>query len=43
MEALKAQVNQSRCECGGKYAKDKPIMCSRCNSVNVEYGMELIT
>jgi hypothetical protein len=41
--ALKAQVEQSRCECGGKYAKDKPIMCSRCKSVGVEYKWEWIT
>ena len=43
MAALKAQVKQSRCECGGNFASDKPMMCPRCKSVNVEYGMRAIT
>ena len=43
MVALKAQVKQSHCECGGKFARDKPNMCSRCKSVSVEYDLEEIT
>jgi hypothetical protein len=33
LAALKARVNGSLCECGGKYARDMPIMCPRCQSV----------
>ena len=43
LPALKERVERSRCECGGKFARDKPIMCPRCKSVNVEYDLELIT
>jgi hypothetical protein len=41
--ALKAQVNQSRRECGGEFARDMPIMCSRCKSMGVEYDLWEIT
>lgn len=43
MAVLTEHVKQSRCECGGKYARDKPIMCPQCQSVNVEYDLEMIT
>jgi hypothetical protein len=43
LPALKALIAAFRCECGGTYVRDKPIMCPRCKSVNVEYGMEMIT
>jgi hypothetical protein len=41
--ALKALIAASRCDCGGSYARDKPIMCSRCKSVSVEYDLKMIT
>jgi hypothetical protein len=43
MAALEALVEQSRCECGGRYARDKPIMCPRCKSRDVEYELSWIT
>jgi hypothetical protein len=43
MAALKELVKRSRCECGGKYARDKPVMCPRCKSVKVEYDLGMVT
>jgi hypothetical protein len=43
MKALEKRVRRSRCECGGMYAKDKPIMCARCKSVDVGYELWEIT
>ena len=43
LPALKALIEASRCECGGKYARDMPIMCPRCKSVNVKYDLREIT
>jgi hypothetical protein len=43
LAALEAQVKQSRCECGGKFARDMPIMCPRCKSVSAEYDLREIT
>ena len=43
LPALKALIEASRCECGGKFARDKPIMCPRCQSVDVEYDLLEIT
>jgi hypothetical protein len=43
LPALKERVEQSRCDCGGRYARDKPIMCPLCKSVCVEYHMGEIT
>ncbi len=43
LKELEERAERSRCECGGEFARDQPIRCPRCKSVNVEYGMELIT
>ena len=43
LPALKALIEASRCECGGRYAKDKPIMCARCKSRDVGYELREIT
>ncbi len=43
LPALKALIEASRCECGGKYARDKPIMCLQCQSLNVQYDLVEIT
>jgi hypothetical protein len=43
LPALKERVERSRCECGGKYARDKPVMCPRCKSVSVEYDLREMT
>jgi hypothetical protein len=37
LPALKERVEQSRCECGGSYAREKPMMCPQCKSVDVRY------
>ena len=43
LKALEEKVRKARCECGGRYARDKSIMCSRCKSVDVGYELEIIT
>lgn len=34
---LRECVEKPRCECGGSYARDKPVMCSQCKSVDLGY------
>jgi transposase-like protein len=41
--ALEKRVKQSRCDCGGRYARNKPIKCPRCKSVRVVYDLGMIT
>jgi hypothetical protein len=43
MKLLEIKVRTMRCECGGRYARDKQIKCPQCKSVDVRYELGMIT
>ena len=43
IKPLEEKVRNMKCECGGSYARDKPMMCSRCKSLDVGYELGMVT
>lgn len=43
LPALKALIEVTRCDCGGSFARDKPMMCPHCKSRKVKYDVEMLT